>query len=742
MAGTLLQAFPFVHPGLAAIALGTGLIPVLVHLINRRRYARVPWAAMSFLLAANRRSTRRVRLEQFLLLLARVALIVLLGLAVARPYVPAGSFLPLRSSRAHRVLLLDNSLSMSARTEAGETRFERAKGFAQDLLESFPSTDAVSIVTLSSPAEAVIAQGIYDRRFVKERLAEIRATQRSTDTAGAITTAIELIEASEVAEGNRTVYLISDFPHEVWSSDDPDNPTPAVRVMRRLADTLSDSAVDLTVVHAGTRGSANIALTRLGTRAPLVGVNLPTRIEAEVTNHGTGGARNVTLQVRRGDRIVRRQQLPPLTPGESTVATITMEFSTPGTHLIEAKLITSETAPDVLPDDNTRYLSLEVRETIPILLVDGRPGMTSLDGQTGFLAVALSPGRMEAKPSLIAPKIVTEPELAGEALVDYDAVALCNVERLSTETWKRLESFVGNGGGLMIFGGDLISVDHYNRHGHAEGRGLLPGILERASAPEADGGTQLGFRLDEPAHPIVAEFAQHPESGLFASRVDRYLPVELDPSRAEVVLRFTNGEPALIASRYGKGGVLLWTTTANMDWTNLPAKGDYVSLMLGATAFLSPRHGDHRNITVGEEIREPLTPAETALPMRVTTGQGDAAEPALVPYGESLMLSYGPVEPAQAITVSIGSKERVFAANVDPSESDLTPIDTDSLSTAIDRPVRVIADLTSIASEPAATRSTELASFALYAVVALLWLEMWMAMAFVSQRSGSPASGE
>jgi hypothetical protein len=740
MPGTLLQAFPFVHPGLAAVALGTGLIPVLVHLINRRRYARMPWAAMSFLLAANRRSTRRVRLEQALLLLTRIALIVLLGLAIARPYVPAGSLLPARASRAHRVIMLDNSLSMNAETRSGETRFDIAKRFASSLLESFPSTDAVSIVTLASPAEAVIAEGVYDRRFVKERLAAVEQTQRGTDPVGALTRTAALIEASEVAEGNRTVYLLSDFTRSDWLSELSDEPTPAVRALRRLADRLKDSAVDLTLVHTGTDNPPNLAITNLVTRAPLVGVQLPTRIQAVVVNRGVAVARNAAIQIRRDGRIIRRQQLPPLEPGESAAVTVSVEFSTPGTHLIDARLTPSETATDALPDDNARYLSLEVRESTPVLLVDGRPETAPLGGQTGFLATALSPGRLEAKRDLIAPKVVTEPELAGEALLDYDAVALCNVERLSAEMWTRLETYVARGAGLMIFAGDRVNVDHYNRYGHGDGSGLLPGRFGRASAAPGNGDAQLGFRLDEPAHAMVAEFSEHPESGLFASRVDRYLPTELDPSRSDVVLSYTNGDPALVSSSYGRGTVLLWTTTANMDWTNLPAKGDYVSIMLNAMAALSPRHGDHRNITVGDRLREPLTPAETALPLRVTTGLGNTAEPALVPDGEGLALSYGPVERAQGITASIGTKVRAFAANIDPAESELLSATAEALTATIGRPVRMIDDPAGGATAPVATRSVELASLALYAVVLLLWLEMWMARVFVSQRGRGPAS--
>jgi len=556
MTAPLLQAAPFIHPGIAGIALLTGLIPVLVHLINRRRFVRVPWAAMSFLLAANRRSARRIRLEQSLLLLARVVLIVLLGLAVARPYVAASMLLPAgRGSRVHRVLLLDNSLSMSAEAPDGVTRFEEAKRCAEKLLSSFPPTDAVSIVTLAWPAEAVIAQGACDRRFVRERLAAVEPTQRGTDTAGALTAAVEILKTSDVPAGNRAVYLLSDLPRCIWQSESPENPTAAVRAMRQLADALADAAVDLTVVHAARGTGDNLAITRLADESALIGVNVPARIAAEITNFGSSSARNLNLQIRRDGRIIRRQELPRLAPGESTVATITTEFSSPGTHLIEARLSAGEV--DALKDDDTRYLSIEVRETRPVLLVDGRAGATRLAGQAGFLATALSPGQWETGwsedrlRSPIAPKVITGPELTGEVLPDYDVVALCNVQRLSAETWKRLEAFVAGGGGLMIFGGDLVSVDNYNRFGHAGGAGLLPGRFSRPVLLPPDTDAHIGFTLDDAVHPIVAEFAGHPESGLFSSRVERHLPIEPDPHRAEVILspRHSGGVESCCAPR-------------------------------------------------------------------------------------------------------------------------------------------------------------------------------------------------
>src|SRR5215510_14061980 len=66
-----------------AVAAGAASIPVIIHLLNRRRFRIVTWAAMRFLLAAQRQNTRRMRLEQLLLLAVRTVLVLLVVLAMA-----------------------------------------------------------------------------------------------------------------------------------------------------------------------------------------------------------------------------------------------------------------------------------------------------------------------------------------------------------------------------------------------------------------------------------------------------------------------------------------------------------------------------------------------------------------------------------------------------------------------------------------------------------------------------------
>src|SRR6476469_10060605 len=102
----------------AAAAAAAIAVPIVIHLLNRRRFKVVTWAAMRFLLAAQKQNTRRMRLEQLILLLVRCAIVALIVFAMASvmPWAehvwaaiwPEGAGAAVqRGGRTHHILVLD-----------------------------------------------------------------------------------------------------------------------------------------------------------------------------------------------------------------------------------------------------------------------------------------------------------------------------------------------------------------------------------------------------------------------------------------------------------------------------------------------------------------------------------------------------------------------------------------------------------------------------------------------------------
>src|SRR6266480_4201149 len=105
---TFLQ--PILLLGLPLVAL-----PIIIHLINQRRYQTINWAAMMFLLAANRMSRGYARLRQWLILLFRMAVVAALVFAVSRPLASGWFGLALGGRPDTTIILLDRSPSMQAK---------------------------------------------------------------------------------------------------------------------------------------------------------------------------------------------------------------------------------------------------------------------------------------------------------------------------------------------------------------------------------------------------------------------------------------------------------------------------------------------------------------------------------------------------------------------------------------------------------------------------------------------------
>ena len=164
-----LSAIPLVNPGYLWACGGLVLIPLLIYILNRSRHRDIPWAAMRFLISANRKNIRRTRVEQLLLLAVRTILITLLGLSLARPVLQSGAAASLLNRNTHHIFVLDNSFSMAASGSQSSTAeqehgaFHAQEQHAQRLLGDLPNGCTVSIITMGYPARELNLKPILDR---------------------------------------------------------------------------------------------------------------------------------------------------------------------------------------------------------------------------------------------------------------------------------------------------------------------------------------------------------------------------------------------------------------------------------------------------------------------------------------------------------------------------------------------------------------------------------------------------
>lgn len=666
---SLSKLLPFANPSMLLWGLAAAL-PILLHLLSRRRYHEVSWAAMTFLLAAVRKNARRIRFEQLLLLLIRVAILLLLAASLADPVFSMFSSLGTvwgTGERTHHLLVLDVSYSMAYRS-GDKSRLDRAKELAVQMVSDSRLGDGFTLVLMGDPPQAVISDPAFDPRDAVEEIESIRVRH------GGASLPLTLTEVENVLQSVRrqhprlaaaTVCFFTDLGRTTW--EEATGADCRARIAR-LAETAS-----LVLFDVGQENAANLAVTSLELRDALVTVGREITFEAEVQAFGTRERTSSRILFLVDDQQVRAETVE-IPAGGRSMALFTHKFDSPGEHQVEARL-----ADDSLPLDNRRWLSVPVRESLEVLCIEGR------EGAARYLAYALEPGR-DATPR-VRPTVRLENSLLEQPLPRFDCVALCNLRRFTRDEAAVLAGYVRGGGGLLVTLGDQVQVDSYNRQLGAEAarHRVLPARLIEVAPTDVYAFAPLEYR-----HAIVAPFAGHERSGLLTTPIWKYVRAELLPaSAASVALAYSSGDPAIIEEPLGRGRVILVTTAVGTDsvdratdpptpWTALASWPSFPPLVQELLAFAVRRRFEMRNVLVGEPLEGSLAYAQAPAGFTIRTPGGEAQRVPLEHVGQSSAWSFSGTALSGIYAADLGAADgssQRFAVNLRTRESDLDRLD-------------------------------------------------------------------
>ena len=244
-------------------ALGAAAVPVVIHLLNRRRFKEVTWAAMRFLMAAVRKNRRRIRVEQWLLLLIRTLVVILVVTAMAKPFLETFGAV-IAGRRTHRVLVIDNSLSMGY-TSAESSRFDQAKSLAGQLVKDSRRGDSVSVILMGNPPKVLIREPSSNFVEVRKEIDELSVGYGSIDLAATFAAVERVLESSTIDQ--KEVVFLTDLQAASWRSK-----AEATDAIKRSLAKLEDRRVRWVVIDVGKSGGENRAVTDLKLAAPLVTV--------------------------------------------------------------------------------------------------------------------------------------------------------------------------------------------------------------------------------------------------------------------------------------------------------------------------------------------------------------------------------------------------------------------------------------------------------------------------------------
>ena len=176
--------------------LAAAAAPILIHLWSRRQYREMSWAAMEYLLAAIQRHTRRLLFEQWLLLLIRTLIIVLIVLAAAEPFWESPNFIFSSGGKTHRVLVLDGSFSMAYKPTE-QSRFDRAKELARQIVEESRQGDGFSLVVMAAPPKVLVAAPAVERSEILREIADLPPPCATADLPATVAAVEQVLETAE-----------------------------------------------------------------------------------------------------------------------------------------------------------------------------------------------------------------------------------------------------------------------------------------------------------------------------------------------------------------------------------------------------------------------------------------------------------------------------------------------------------------------------------------------------------------
>ena len=580
-----MDSLSFLNPMLLW-GLGLASIPLIIHLLFRRKFRRVDWAPMRYLKLSIQRNRQRIRLEQLLLLLMRTLAIALLFFLVSRPLLNAsglGNWLS-GGSRASRILLLDDSLSMSY-VDSGRSALDRAQDLAVSVINAVGAQDHFTLVLASQPKAPLVHE--VELADSADAVKLVRST-RPTDTFIAWETVLSSIDEllGTCTFPIREVTIITDLRRAGWDHE-----------LTELGNRWAGEHVRLRLFDVGSQQTENVEVVDLEQIDPVALVGNPMRWEATVHNSSSrdleGSDANFFVDGK--PSLIR---LPAIPPGESARVPLSTTFQDVGTHHVAFQL-----AADALHGDDSISAVIQVIDNLHVVLIDGEPSSEPLAGEVDFLALAFSLGATDADSFHV--EVIPEGQWDWLTTTRPHLIVLANVATLSAAHADRLTKLVESGVGLMIFPGDQVDPDNYNQVLLHQGAGLLPGSLESVEDQEL-----TGLVLDgEPTGPL-SSLAQLNPAVLARMKVHKFLRLALpaDSKAVRVLARWNDpaASPAAIEKTIGHGHVLLWTVTADKAWSDWPSDPTYVLTMREAAKALVRDDSREHVLIAGEAIRRPV----------------------------------------------------------------------------------------------------------------------------------------
>jgi len=576
---------PLFAAGAALVAL-----PFIIHQIRRPERIPVRFSSLMFVPKEQKEVVQRRRVEHILLMLMRMACLVLLALAFARPYWSALAMSEGETSDAGRhVVLVDTSYSMGAMNH-----FEQAKEKAREAIGRLGANDRGAVVAFDASPRVMAPLEIEGdgqaggKEAARNAVDAFEIGYGPTNYLAALQLAENILLQDQDLTADQkprmVIHFVSDFQEQGMPSGETD---------WKVSPFIAFEAYPV-----GEGEVVNYALSDATVRK---GKDDSVQVRAMVKNWSVSNEARVEVKLFVGDEHVESQVID-VAPGNASQAYFSVDW--PGNEPMTGRL---EMGTDALSTDNVRYFAYTPRRKSLVLVLASDGGTGAAVQPADFISLAL-PAQKDV-PWIAETTTAANLETSLEEL-EPEVLLIAGAGGIDADTADRVVGFIEDGGSA------LITLDTGVDYDVAPLFDALGVSVERARREYPTESVFYLFSAIDLDHPIFIPFRGPRFNDFTSVRFYNHFVTRLaDDRQANVLARFEGDNeesPAVIDLRYGEGRAIVWAFPLDLSWTNFPKNPRFVPVLYETLSFLGRGDEEAPSYIVGETVAPPLIAADEA----------------------------------------------------------------------------------------------------------------------------------
>lgn len=510
-------------------------IPVIIHLVNLRKYKKVYFSNVSLLQQIQTHSKKKRQLREWLILAARVFFISFLVLAFAQPFIKQNNTTA-QSGPTYVSLYIDNSFSMEKQGINGPLLSEAVR-IAETVIKAYKPSDKFQILTNDFFGNSM---RFLNREEALATLPDIQSSPALIPIQNVVKKQYDLLKTYSGGNNIRS-YLISDFASNFMVQD-------AFQ---------PDSSLQIIALPVQAVVQNNLGFDSIWCNSPTIALNIPTEIGFRVVNSGENEVVDQPIRI-----FVNGEQKTPalvtIPPKSKATGTVTLNISKPGFYQGYLELDDAS-----MSFDDRFYFSFVVKEKLQIGYLKGKNSN-------------LKPLQVFEGDPQFQTQIFNENQPDFQTWNSKDFLILSEANTLSNGWTTELNKFLEKGGVLAIFP-EPNSTSNYNDVFKALKLPLLqaekPNVLK-------------GGKLNAETPFFAGVFENKKKNWNDIPEVKKYFPLQNSTQTPwEVLFSMANGDVAMAWCKVGNGYALISGLPLNDSYSNLTSHALFVPIMLKSVFY-------------------------------------------------------------------------------------------------------------------------------------------------------------